>query len=151
MTRVLACGGRNYRDQVRVDYALDRVHEVMGITLLIHGAAAGADSLAHDWARRRAVPVSQFPADWDATDHPQARLRWHSKLRKMYDANAGFRRNLRMILEGAPELGVVFPGGPGTDDMHAKMLRAGIPCLQVDPRHEVTLIVNPTYHSEKLI
>lgn len=131
--RILACGGRKYRDQARVDTALDTIHAATPIEVVIHGCAGGADRMAADWARRRGVKIDPYPADWDNLDHPQARLKWNTFRRRMYDANAGFRRNLRMLIEGCPQLVVAFPGGAGTDDMVAKALKNNVAVLSVDP------------------
>lgn len=84
---VLVCGDRNWAydfqknrgwkrgDNVpvatsaREDYVLlidtlDRLHEEIGIDLIIEGDAPGADQLAGFWSRLRKVPNSSFPAKW---------------------------------------------------------------------------------------
>lgn len=48
--RVLVCGGRNYSDQDTMFKILDDLHMRTGISLIIHGAAHGADRLASKWA-----------------------------------------------------------------------------------------------------
>lgn len=98
--RVLVCGGRAYRDEASVFYALDRFHQRHPITVLIHGGARGADSLAHAWATSKQVPVEVYPADW-----------------KRYGKAAGYRRNTQMLTEGKPRVVIAFPGGRGTADM----------------------------------
>lgn len=131
MTTVLVTGGREYANQARVDHALDMVHEVWGITRLVHGAARGTDRLAHDWARRRGVMPDPYPADWDNIDHPQAVIRFN-KRGKPYDVTAGKRRNIRMLIETCPALVISFPGGDGTAHCVAQALRRDIPWLEVD-------------------
>jgi hypothetical protein len=49
------------------------------------------------------VPVIEFPANW-----------------KVYGRAAGPIRNMKMLLEGKPDLVVAFPGGIGTADMVKK-------------------------------
>jgi predicted polyphosphate/ATP-dependent NAD kinase len=129
--RILVTGGRDYRDQRRVDEALDTIHGETPIELVIHGDASGADRMAADWARRRQVPLSSYPADWGNIDRPGARIRF--KGRRPYDATAGFRRNIRMLIEGAPQLVVAFPGGNGTAHMVAESLKRNFAVLSVDP------------------
>lgn len=129
--RILVCGGRTYQDQRRVDEALDAIHQATPIELLIHGCCRGADKLAAEWARRRQVPMSAYPADWANIDHPGAKIRFVG--RRPYDATAGFRRNIKMLIEGCPQLVVAFPGGNGTAHMVAQSLQRGFAVLSVDP------------------
>jgi len=98
MTRIIVCGGRDYADQDAVDSALDRVHAKRPVTMLVHGAARGADSLADDWAKRRGVPREPHP--------------YPSHLGRA----GGPARNAEMAAAGADGC-VAFPGGRGTDDM----------------------------------
>ena len=97
--RVLVCGGRDYKNWATITKTLD----ALTVTLLIHGAAPGADTLASVWACTQRVPQLPFPltdADWE-------------RLGK----KAGPMRNARMLTEGKPDLVVAFPGGKGTADM----------------------------------
>ena len=115
--RVLVCGGRDYQDANTVGLALASLHtnELRGpITLLIHGGARGADSLAGRWAFDNEVPVSVFFADWNR----------HGKV-------AGPIRNQRMIDEMKPELVIAFPGGRGTADMARRAKQAGIDVMEI--------------------
>jgi hypothetical protein len=132
MTRMLVCGGRMYgllprdtlpheeaRERARVDRQvahlnarLDEIHDTRGVSLLIHGDAMGADKLAMWWARRRRVPVLGFPISRDEW------ARW--------GGSAGPIRNERMLVEGKPDLVVVFNGERGTEDMMQRALAAGI-------------------------
>jgi hypothetical protein len=107
--RVLVCGGRDYRDFDAVCEALDAVAAKRGIAQVIHGAAAGADTLAALWAKTRKVEAIAFPADW-----------------KAHGRSAGAIRNRRMLAEGRPDAVVAFPGGRGTADMKAVATEAGL-------------------------
>jgi len=111
---VLACGGRDYSDRLRVFMILDRVHMRFGIAQLIHGAARGADSLAADWADDRKIPARAFLADWDK----------HGNV-------AGPIRNKEMLTVGKPHLVVAFRGGAGTRHMVGIARVAGVSVLQV--------------------
>jgi hypothetical protein len=128
--RVAVCGGREYRDRDRINQALELVHSLVGIEELMHGDCRGADRLAAEWAGRRGIPLSAYPADWNNLDLPGAKIR-RGKF-GFYDATAGYRRNLRMLIEGAPELVIAFPGGRGTEHMVAQALKRDFAVLSVD-------------------
>lgn len=134
MTRVLVCGGRDYALWEVVRFYLDEIHAKRVFTLIIHGDADGADTLAKRWARKHAnVPDLPFPAMWDDLSQPDAIIRTRRDGTK-YDARAGMRRNLKMLVEGKPDLVVAFPGGAGTANMvrlatAAKMQVVNIPRL----------------------
>jgi hypothetical protein len=111
--RVLVCGGRTFDDWERLAGVLDGL-ESMQASVIIHGAAPGADTLAGRWAELRQVPVEAFPADWEK--HGRA---------------AGPIRNARMLAEGKPDLVVAFPGGRGTANMCKQARAAGVEVLEV--------------------
>lgn len=107
--RLLVCGGRDYADRVRLEGALDLLHARRAVSVLIHGAAPGADTLARDWAVARGIPDEAYPADWER--HGRA---------------AGPIRNKRMLEDGAPDGVVAFPGGRGTQNMTKQAAAAGL-------------------------
>lgn len=99
--KVLVCGGRDFNDGARLREVLTSFHENLGpITCLVHGAAAGADSLAGTWAEHKGVPVKAYPADW-----------------KRHGRGAGPIRNQQMLDAEKPDLVLAFPGGRGTAHM----------------------------------
>jgi len=106
--RVIVSGGREFTDEDMLFAALDRFHAEQPISLLIHGAARGADTLAGAWAKSRSVPVAAFPADW--TKHGRA---------------AGPIRNRQMLDEGRPDAVIAFPGGTGTANMKSQARAQG--------------------------
>ncbi len=108
--RVLVTGGRFWLRRRQTRVFLDLVHEEIGIDLLIHGGAKGADRMCAEWAKDRGIEVLLFEPDWVRDG-------------KM---SAGKIRNQRMIDEGKPDLLLAFPGEGGTADMKAKAKRAGI-------------------------
>ena len=110
---VLVCGGRAYADQAHLDASLDALHAARPLTLLIHGAALGADSLAAWWAEKRGIAVRAFPTAWD-----------------LHDKAAGPMRNQQMLDEGRPDIVVAFPGGRGTADMVERATCAHVPALR---------------------
>jgi hypothetical protein len=120
---VLVCGGREYGDQQHVSSVLDDVWFGLApdqTMTIVHGAARGADTLAHRWAQARQVRVRMFPARWAE-----------------YGKSAGFKRNEQMasFLDeqargGASVRCYAFPGGRGTSHMVAISRRHGISTRQ---------------------
>lgn len=131
MTRLLVFGGRDYRDIRRVQEVLDAAIERLGLTVVVHGAAPGADSLAAEWAASRGMPDDPYPADWFDLSHPNARIKRRRDGLK-YDASAGVRRNQKMLDEGRPDVAIGFPGGKGTRDMLSRCRAAEIPVYLID-------------------
>jgi hypothetical protein len=112
--KVLITGGRSYVDRATVFRELDALHAETTITVLIHGAATGADSLADAWSKSRGVEVIACPADWSR--HGRA---------------AGPIRNKAMLTDHAPELLVAFPGGRGTANMISQARAAGLKIIVI--------------------
>lgn len=100
--RVLITGGRDYQNHEHVSSVLGHFHSRTPITLLIHGAAKGADTLANEWALANDVPREL---------HPVSREEW-----RRLERAAGPIRNARM-LESRPDVVIAFPGGKGTANM----------------------------------
>lgn len=98
--KVLVCGGRDYNDEKTLFTTLNLIHKNHPIKWIIHGAAAGADTLAGKWAQATTAHCWTFPADWNR-----------------YGKGAGAIRNRKMLADSAPDLVVAFPGGPGTAHM----------------------------------
>jgi hypothetical protein len=127
MTRVLVCGGRNFSDRELLRKTLDDLKP----SLIIEGGARGADWMAMTWAIDCAVPRMRFDAEWGDISHPDARIKT-DKSGYRYDANAGPRRNQRMIDEGKPDLVLAFAGGSGTADCVRRAKRAGIEVMEIN-------------------
>lgn len=120
MTTVVVTGGRDFTDAMRVAEILTGLHIRYRFRLLVHGNGRGLDKLADAWAIRNGVPVRTFNAAWGDLDVPGAVIKQIGGQRP-YNANAGPQRNQRMIDESRPDVGVVFPGGQGTNDCHLRM------------------------------
>jgi hypothetical protein len=103
--RVLVCGGRDFEDAEMVRDVLS----VLPISALIEGGARGADRLAREYAKSRAIPLQSYRAEWDRLGRA-----------------AGPLRNRKMLVEGRPDLVVAFPGGRGTADMVQQARAAGV-------------------------
>ena len=112
MKRILVCGGRDYCDMKRVVIELQKVVELNSV--IIHGGARGADSLASQFAYEGNFDEQVYRAKW------------------AYDGkSAGPIRNSRMLKESKPDVVVAFPGGKGTSHMVKIAKDAGIPVIEV--------------------
>lgn len=109
--RVLVCGGRDFTDRQDAFRVLDTFESP---ALVIVGGARGADMIAAEWAKMRGYARVIFPANW--TGELKA---------------AGYRRNVRMLEIGQPDLVIAFPGGKGTANMVSLARRAGISVVEV--------------------
>lgn len=113
--KVLVTGGRDFNDRNLLNFALSVLHAATPFTLLIHGNARGADSLADEWARGQGIDTEVYPADW-----------------KKHGKPAGIIRNQQM-LDQHPDLVVAFPGGKGTKHMTDISRKAGIKTILLTP------------------
>lgn len=113
---LLVTGGRYYGNREAVFSALDRAHAKRPITLLVHGGATGADTLAAEWAAARGVPRRAYSV---------SKFEW-----MRYGKAAGPMRNGRMLEDAKPDGVVAFPGGHGTADMVRRATEAGLPIWQ---------------------
>ncbi len=109
---VLVCGGRYYENEVKIYRELDKVHKDIGIAVLIHGTASGADTIAEEWAKRRQIPYFGVPAKWNT-----------------HGRSAGPIRNAWMLKEASPDLIMAFhddiENSKGTKDMMDRADDAG--------------------------
>ena len=112
--RVLVCGSRDWRDEEWIRRVLSLLAPG---SVVIHGGARGADSIAGRIAKELGLEVEVYPADWTK-----------------YGRGAGPRRNEEMLREGRPEWVYAFDlGTPGTADM----LRRAKAALAVGDVHGV--------------
>lgn len=112
--RILVCGGRDFADRAFLVQSLNALllkHPT--IDTVIEGGARGADTFGGEWANSQGLTRLTFRADWDR----------HGKA-------AGAIRNTQMLVDGAPDLVVAFPGGSGTANMKKQALAAGISVLE---------------------
>ncbi len=106
--KVLVTGGRDFYNKTHVWNVLNEIHEETPITLLIHGNARGADTLAHQWAMENGIKTLPCPAQWDK-----------------YGKGAGPIRNA-LMLSYEPKLVIAFKGGKGTRNMVNIAKKAGV-------------------------
>ena len=109
---LLVCGGRDYTDH----HTLSRILGALKPSLVVHGGARGADTLAGAWATRTSTQQEVYRAEWDR-----------------HGRKAGPIRNSAIIAGAGSriDLCVAFPGGAGTSDMIQKAAGAGIPIFKV--------------------
>lgn len=116
--RVLATGGRDYANWLRLCAVMDEIHALCAIECLIEGEAPGLDRLSKLWAVARRIPVLPLKADWTGRG-----------------VSAGSHRNAQMIVRGSPDVVVAFPGDKGTRNMLLQAKRFGVP--SIDLRYEM--------------
>lgn len=118
--RVIVCGDRNWK---RIDIIERELRKLPADTLIIHGAARGADTLGKFVAEKIGLRVINdgkgFPADW-----------------KRYGKGAGPIRNQEMLDEGKPDMVIAFHSNiqesAGTKDMITRAKKAGIAIRLID-------------------
>lgn len=107
--KVLVCGDRNWSSWVMVKR---RLASLPSDTIVIHGAARGADTIGGEVAKSLGMPVDVYPAQWDK--HGRA---------------AGPIRN-RQMLDQKPDIVIAFHNNieesKGTKDCLAEAARRGI-------------------------
>jgi hypothetical protein len=106
--KVIVTGGRNYSNRELVYKTLEN----LGVTHLIQGGATGADNLAIDWAIENEIKYHTEYAQWKDLSHPDARIK--KNIYGDYDAEAGNRRNKKMLDDNPDAVVVAFKGGSGT-------------------------------------
>jgi hypothetical protein len=109
--KLLVCGGRDFSDAKLLDRFMSYADnsDRGPITTIIHGGAAGADTMAGEWGKKHHIQVSVYRADWSR-----------------YGRSAGPRRNEQMLNEGKPDMVLAFPGGRGTAHMVTIAKKAGV-------------------------
>ena len=120
--RLVVTGGRDLSNVPMVQDAFNAFQIHVGpITVLIHGDAEGLDRTAA-WVAANQIPgclILTYPADWHNVTCAGANIGYRRGM--PYNKLAGFWRNQKMIDDGKPDWGMVFPGGPGTADMTGRL------------------------------
>lgn len=105
--KLIIAGGRDYSLTLDDLAKLDGLYETYKVTEVVSGCALGADYGGEQWALKRDLPVTKFPADW-----------------KRWGRAAGPIRNREMAAYA--DAVALFPGGAGTTSMHEQALNAGL-------------------------
>lgn len=108
--RLLVCGSRSWRWEAPIRRAILDLDP----DEIVHGAAVGADSIAHAVGVSldiRVIPCPVLPEEW-----------------RRYGKGAPNQRNARMLRDHGPDFVVAFlnPPSPGTADMVSRALEAGL-------------------------
>ncbi len=105
MTRVIVCGSRGWNDRERIS---ERLFWTPADTVIVHGAAKGADRIAEQEAQKLGLLIERHPVEGSGKSAP------HVRNQKMADLGA--------------ELCIAFWDGRslGTLSMIEKACRAGI-------------------------
>lgn len=114
-TRIIITGSREYDDEERMAEILRFIYDAYGLagTIIVHGAAPGADTLAATLWEDMGGETEAHPADW-----------------RSYGSAAGPMRNQRMVDLGANAC-IAFPIGDsnGTHDCINRAEKARIPVM----------------------
>ena len=108
--KVLVCGDRNWDNIEAIARELKKLPEG---TVIVHGAARGADTIAGLVAEEIGFVIEAYPADWNK-----------------YGKGAGHIRNKQMLDEGKPKIVFAFHSdigsSKGTKNMVEQANKAGI-------------------------
>lgn len=111
--RILVCGDRNWTNYISI---VEVISTLPKDSIIIHGCARGADTLAGIIAKNWKLKVLEFPAKW-----------------KEFGKRAGVFRNQQMIDDGKPDLILAFhndiENSKGTKDMLKRGKKHGIKCI----------------------
>lgn len=124
MPRVLVFGSRDWTSRALIESRLSRFPKG---TVVIHGAAEGADTIAGEVAKVLGFEVIAEPAVWSVYG--------------VYNPKAGPERNQRMLELHRPSCGLGFHEdiglGKGSKDMARRLWAAGLPVdLCICPRRK---------------
>lgn len=114
MRHLLVTGGRDWGLRLSEFCLLYEAIELLQPTLVIEGAARGADDAGYECAWFQGIEVRSFHADW--TKHGRS---------------AGPIRNGQMLKEGLPHAVLACPGGRGTADMVKQARARGVPVWEL--------------------
>lgn len=127
--RVIVCGSRYWTEPEPIRNVIRWVATNGRSSVVIHGGAPGADTLAGFIAQSEGLNVLTFPADWE---------RWGKR--------AGPIRNTQMLASGRPEMVFGFTNdltqSRGTADMLRKAAAARIPAYVINDQNHATAVMN---------
>ena len=108
--RVLVCGDRHWTNEEVIRREL---RSLTAPSVVIHGCARGADTIAGRVAKELGVTVEEYPAQWS-----------------LHGRAAGPIRNRQMLEQGKPDLVLAFHGdlakSKGTKNMIEQASKAGV-------------------------
>jgi hypothetical protein len=113
--KVLVCGSRNWFDRGPIERELRKLPPG---TIIVHGAAPGADSLADSVARCLGFEVRVYPAEWATHGRAAGPIRNSEMLTKEHRSD----EPIDLVLAFAKD----FSLARGTSDMMRKAREAGV-------------------------
>lgn len=121
--KILVCGDRNWTNCEVIHTTLKQFQPYA--SLIVHGAARGADTLAGGVAESLNIPVQSFPANWDK-----------------HGSAAGPIRNIDMFVKTQPDVVIAFHddlySSKGTKHMVDYARSKGVKVFLVNTKCEVT-------------
>jgi hypothetical protein len=110
--KVLICGDRNWKDKNMIN---SFIFSLPKGTIIIEGAAKGADIMAKEAAIAHGLKYEEYIADWDK-----------------YQRAAGPIRNQQQLVEGKPDFVIAYhndiKNSKGTRHMISISLKNKVPC-----------------------
>jgi hypothetical protein len=88
---VLVCGDRNWTNRICIEQRLAMLSKN---SVIIHGAARGADTIAGEIAKELGLAVRAFPADWDRHGRAAGPIRNRQMLDEKPDLVIAFHNDL---------------------------------------------------------
>jgi len=110
--KTVICGSRSAIDWLDMLTAIEMAAMFEGIvpSLVLSGAARGADSMGEQWAKANGIPVELYPAQW-----------------LVHGRTSGFVRNAEMAEKADACIALRMPGiSNGTDHMIACAQKRGL-------------------------
>lgn len=114
--KVVIAGSRGYSNYKFFNEFVNLIFkEFPDFTIISGDASHGPDKMAIEWAREHGVICEKYPAKWDDTSVPNARLKFDKKGRQ-YNANAGHDRNI--VMAKLCDFYVIFWDGKSPGSKH---------------------------------
>ena len=90
--KLLITGSRKFNDSAAVNMAIKKLEKMQGekITMLLHGGATGADTLAENWANQNQIPTQIIKPDYKKYNSKAAPLIRNQELVKLADCTLAF-------------------------------------------------------------
>jgi predicted Rossmann-fold nucleotide-binding protein len=130
--RIAIIGSRTFNNYPMLCYKMREILLDLHVTKkdieIVSGGAKGADSLGAKYAERNSIPLTIYTPDWKDLSHPDCRIKENSNGK--YDANAGHRRNTK-IINNADVVVAFHNGSPGTADSLRKAKKQGKKIFEV--------------------
>jgi hypothetical protein len=119
--KVLVCGSRKWTERDPIEREL---RKLPGGTIIIHGAAPGADTIADLVARELGFEVHPYPADWKRNGKAAGPIRNAYMLKCEHVVDDPINLVLAFAKDFSPSR------APGTADM---MKKSRAKCISVEP------------------